>query len=72
MRPLHDKIWVYGIYGGLGASFGYWLQGVEGRQTRYLHESRDRLLEKRARRADREGEQGGLMATSSLQADHGV
>jgi hypothetical protein len=55
MRPFHSMWWAYGIYGGLGASFGYWLQGVEERQMRYLRETRDRLLEKRKRRAEREG-----------------
>ena len=55
MRPFHHQLWAYGIYGGLGASFGYWLQGVEDKQLRYLHETRDRLLEKRRRRAEREG-----------------
>lgn len=55
MRPFHSMWWAYGIYGGLGASFGYWLEGVEERQMRYLRETRDRLLEKRKRRAEREG-----------------
>ena len=55
MRPFHHQLWAYGIYGGLGASFGYWLQGVENKQMRYLRETRDRLLEKRKRRAEREG-----------------
>ena len=55
MRPFHSMWWAYGIYGGLGASFGYWLQGVEDRQMRYLRETRDRLLEKRKRRQEREG-----------------
>ena len=55
MRPFHHQLWAYGIYGGLGASFGFWLQGVEDKQMRFLRESRDRLLEKRRRRAEREG-----------------
>ena len=55
MRPFHHQLRAYGIYGGLGASFGYWLQGVENKQMRYLRETRDRLLEKRKRRAEREG-----------------
>ena len=55
MRPFHHQLWAYGIYGGLGASFGYWLQGVEDKQMRYLRETRDRLVEKRKRRAEREG-----------------
>ena len=73
MRPFHHQLWAYGIYGGLGASFGYWLQGVEQNQMRYLQETRERLLEKRRRRAEREGqlnlgtsfqrEQEGVLAT---------
>ena len=55
MRPFHHQLWAYGIYGGLGASFGYWLQGMEDNQMRYLRETRDRLVEKRRRRAEREG-----------------
>lgn len=57
MRPFFVKSSLYGypIYAGLGASFGYWLQGIEDRQVRVLAESRNRLLEKRARRAEREG-----------------
>jgi hypothetical protein len=43
------------IYGLVGASFGYWLQGMEDNQMRYLGETRDRLIEKRRRRAEREG-----------------
>lgn len=57
MRPFFSREnWViYPIYGSLGASFGYWLQGIEQRQMRYLSETRERLLEKRRRRAEREG-----------------
>lgn len=55
MRPFHHQLWAYGIYGGLGASFGYWMQSVEEKQMRYLRETRDRLLEKRKRRQEREG-----------------
>jgi hypothetical protein len=68
MRPFHQQWWAYGIYGGLGASFGYWLQGVEQKQMRYLRETRDRLLEKRRRRAEREGE-AGLAAGTGYQKD---
>lgn len=50
-----QEVLKYGIYGGLGASFGYWLQGAEENQMRYLSETRNRLLEKRRRRAEREG-----------------
>jgi hypothetical protein len=58
MRPfLSKENWIiYPIYGGLGASFGYWLQGVENKQMRILGETRERLLEKRRRRSEREGD----------------
>jgi hypothetical protein len=56
MRPLFNKesLWVYPIYAGIGGSFGYWLMGVEQRQFRLLADRRDALLEKRARRRERE------------------
>lgn len=54
MRPFFTQPWAYPIYGAIGASFGYYLQGVEDNQMRYLRETRDRLIEKRRRRADRE------------------
>lgn len=50
------------MYAGVGASFGYWLKGVEDRQMRILAETRDRLLEKRKRRAEREGLNSGTQA----------
>ncbi len=50
------------IYAGVGASFGYWLQGVDERQTAVLAERKAAILEKRARRAQREAE--GLEATA--------
>jgi hypothetical protein len=56
MRPLFNKesLWVYPIYAGIGGSFGYWLTGVENRQFKLLADRRDQLLEKRARRKERE------------------
>jgi hypothetical protein len=68
MRPFGQQWWAYGIYGSLGAGFGYWLQGVEHNQMRYLRETRDRLLEKRRRRAEREGE-GALQAGTGFQRE---
>ncbi|KAI9794909.1 MAG: hypothetical protein M1833_007356 [Piccolia ochrophora] len=61
MRPLFRKssFWAYPIYGGIGGSFGYWLKGVEERQNAILEARRDKLLEKRRRRADREARAGG-------------
>lgn len=55
MRPFHKQPWAYGIYGAIGASFGYYLQGVDDKQMTYLRETRDRLIEKRQRRAERDG-----------------
>lgn len=55
----HQPVWVYPLYGGIGASFGYWLQGVEDRQIKYLQETKQRLLDKRARRAERESINSG-------------
>lgn len=59
MRPLFSShsLWVYPVYAGVGGSFGYWLMGVEQRQISYLQARRETLLEKRARRAQREGVQ---------------
>jgi hypothetical protein len=57
MRPIlqRNALWAYPLFGGIGASFGYWLQGVEGRQLRILQDTKETLLEKRRRRAEREG-----------------
>lgn len=62
MRPLFNKqsLWVWPVFGGVGGSFGYWLEGVGNRQKAILAERRDKLLEKRARQAAREGRSGGL------------
>ncbi|KAF2678520.1 hypothetical protein K458DRAFT_316771 [Lentithecium fluviatile CBS 122367] len=56
MRPLFNResLWVYPVYAGIGGSFGYWLMGVEHRQYKMLADRRDALLEKRARRKERE------------------
>ena len=56
MRPFFNKesLWAYPVFASAGASFGYWLQGVEGRQQAILGARRQALLEKRARRAERE------------------
>lgn len=57
MRPLitRQNLWVYPIFAGTGGTFGYWLEGVGQRQKAILGERRDKLLEKRARQAEREG-----------------
>lgn len=57
MRPFFNKqsLWVYPVYAGIGGGVGYWLMGVEQRQVAFLNERRESLLEKRRRRAQREG-----------------
>ena len=57
MRPFFNKesLWVYPVYAGVGGSVGYWLMGVEQRQVRFLNQRRESLLEKRRRRAERDG-----------------
>ncbi|KAK3712019.1 hypothetical protein LTR37_009331 [Vermiconidia calcicola] len=69
MRPFHQQLWAYSIYGGLGASFGYWLQGVEDKQMRYLSNTRDRLLEKRRRRAETDGAEQGMTTGTTFQRE---
>jgi len=64
MRPFLNRKAMLGfpIFAGVGASFGYWLQGVDERQTAVLAERKAAILEKRARRAQREAE--GLEAAA--------
>ncbi|CAL3966654.1 hypothetical protein PZA11_003237 [Diplocarpon coronariae] len=56
MRPFFNKqsLWAYPVYAGLGGSFGYWLMGVEDRQQAIISARRKILLEKRARRSEKE------------------
>ncbi|KAJ6438394.1 cytokinesis protein sepA [Purpureocillium lavendulum] len=56
MRPFFNRssLWAYPAYALGGASFGYWLQGVDDRQTDTLRERKALLLEKRARKAERD------------------
>ncbi|EZF29201.1 hypothetical protein TMEN_2283 [Trichophyton mentagrophytes] len=76
MRPFFNKesLWVYPLFATVGGSFGYWLEGVEGRQLKMLAERKQILLEKRQRRAERDAadtvglgqaEQGGILASTS-------
>jgi len=53
MRPFFARktIMGYPIFATIGASFGYWLQGVDERQTAILQERKAAIMEKRARRA---------------------
>lgn len=57
MRPILAKqgLWAYPVFAGVGGSFGYWLQGVEGRQLKILAQRREAILDKRRRRDNREG-----------------
>lgn len=56
MRPFFNRgsLWAYPIFAGVGGSFGYWLQGVDQRQSSLLHERKAVIIEKRAKRAARE------------------
>jgi len=64
MRPFftREALWAYPLYATVGGSFGYWLQGVENRQYKILADRRDKLLEKRKRRAEREAQSMGTRA----------
>ena len=61
MRPFFNKesLWAYPMFAAVGGSFGYWLTGVDNRQQKILMDRRNSLLEKRARRAEREAAVGG-------------
>ncbi|ETN44989.1 uncharacterized protein HMPREF1541_09865 [Cyphellophora europaea CBS 101466] len=68
MRPFFQRgglIW-YPVFGSIGASFGWWLSGVEQRQVQMLQQRKNILMEKRKRRAEREAAEGGseLAATA--------
>lgn len=58
MRPFFNKesLWAYPVYALGGASFGYWLQGVDERQAATLSQRKTLLLEKRARKAARDAD----------------
>lgn len=64
MRPFFQRnvLWVYPVYAAGGASFGYWLQGVDDHQTKLLTERKDTLLAKRAAKAQRDAEKEGAAA----------
>jgi hypothetical protein len=52
MRPFFSRniLWTYPVFAGVGASFGYWLQGVDDKQVAILEQRKQHILEKRARR----------------------
>jgi hypothetical protein len=70
MRPFFNRksLWAYPLFGGVGASFGYWLQGVDERQTKMLQERKAAILEKRARKAEREASASTSAAESVVAA----
>lgn len=59
MRPFFNKssLWAYPVYAMGGASFGYWLQGIDDKQGAMLSERKAYLLEKRKRKAEREAQE---------------
>ena len=61
MRPFFYRqgLWVYPLFASVGASFGYWLEGVDQTQTKMLADRKASILEKRARRAQKEAELAG-------------
>ncbi|EGO60510.1 NADH/ubiquinone oxidoreductase [Neurospora tetrasperma FGSC 2508] len=58
-RPIlgRSTLWGYPVFAAIGASFGYWVQGVDERQQAILQERKQAILDKRARRAARQQEQ---------------
>jgi hypothetical protein len=66
MRPLFNKesLWAYPVYAAVGGSIGYWLQGIEERQSKVLADRRDRLIEKR-RQAKARAEAGSRLDTAA-------
>lgn len=70
MRPFFQRntlIW-YPVFGSIGASFGWWLTGVEQRQLQLLNQRKRLLTDKRQRRAEREaaGQEPGGAHTAQL------
>ncbi|CCF36024.1 NADH2 dehydrogenase subunit 14K [Colletotrichum higginsianum] len=64
MRPFFNKesLWAYPAYMLGGGSFGYWLQGVDERQSAILNERKSVLLQKRARAAARKEDEEAAKA----------
>lgn len=62
-RPFsRETLWHYPLYAAVTGSFGYWLMGVQQRQTSLLNRRREALLEKRKRFAAA----GGIDGTSTV------
>lgn len=70
MRPFFQRgaLWVYPLFAGIGGSFGYWMKGVEDRQTKLLQQRKEIIIEKRRRRAEREANGGGAETAGVLAA----
>jgi hypothetical protein len=68
MRPFFQRgaLWVYPLFAGIGGSFGYWMKGVEDRQTKLLQQRKEIIIEKRRRRAEREANGGGAETAGVL------
>lgn len=49
-----NRLWAFPFFAAVGGSFGYWMMNVDNAQLKLLADRRDRLLEKRKRRAERE------------------
>ncbi|GAB0135616.1 hypothetical protein EsDP_00003948 [Epichloe bromicola] len=66
MRPFFNKssLWAYPAYALGGASFGFWLQGVDDKQSAMLSERKAFLLEKRKRIAERENTEAKAAAAA--------
>lgn len=68
MRPFFQRgaLWVYPMFAGIGGSFGYWMKGVEDRQMKMLAQRKQIVIEKRRRRAEREGREENATEVSSV------
>ena len=57
----HRKgLWGYPAFGAVGGAFGYWMTQVERKQVAILSERKRILLEKRARRDQKDQTVAGL------------
>ena len=54
MRPLLHNMWAYPTFASVGAGFGYYLEGLTQRHRGILEDQKERLLEKRKRRDEKE------------------
>lgn len=58
----HRKgLWGYPAFGAVGGAFGYWMTQVERKQVAILSERKKILLEKRARRDQRDQKEDKTM-----------